>query len=304
MLAAGGRNRFSRLATYSWEMDMRAAYRIVVMAAGVFGVWGCATDGVSFKNASKSNPETIRAYLSKPTGEGPFPAIMLLHGCTGLERDYYSMTWKGLNGHAEALNAAGFVTLIVDSHGSRGYSTQWSWQNSCGRGMGMGGRLQDVYGAIEYLEGLPFVRDGAVGAVGLSQGGGVVLEALNWWELQNRERLLAAGVAIYPPCNNKGGPFYSPALILVGDADDITPAIHCKRLIGGEKWRIEAQREMGEEVQGILPELVVYPGVHHSFDLPLRRQEIIPIGTVAPDSSARLDARKRMISFFAEHLGS
>src|SRR3989339_2086767 len=35
--------------------------------------------------ATWSGPLNLTARLSKPEGEGPFPAVVLLHGCSGMQ---------------------------------------------------------------------------------------------------------------------------------------------------------------------------------------------------------------------------
>ena len=63
-------------------------------------------EAIRFKN-TESNPTEIKAYLAKPDGNGPFAAIILLHGCTGLELDSEKHeVWRGLKRHTAALNKA------------------------------------------------------------------------------------------------------------------------------------------------------------------------------------------------------
>jgi dienelactone hydrolase len=169
-------------------------------------------------------------------------------------------------------------------------------------------RLLDVTGAIRYLESLPYVKPG-VGAVGLSQGGSVVLAALGWKRSKFRKNVLAAGIALYPGCT--GGIrlrlptfLYAPTLILIGSADNITLAAKCESFVENLKVRSRSGNNLDESPQRYISELVVYPGVHHSYDLPLRRTETTPVGTVAPDYRATKDSRKRIIAFFRNHLGS
>ena len=56
---------------------------------------------------------TIKGYLSKPDGSGPFPAVVYVHGCSGLSTD----TRKRI---AERLTAWGYISFVVDSFASRG----------------------------------------------------------------------------------------------------------------------------------------------------------------------------------------
>nr|WP_264484369.1 dienelactone hydrolase family protein [Mesorhizobium sp. PAMC28654] len=55
----------------------------------------------------------LQGYLTRPQGEGPFPAVVVLHGCMGLfpsERKAWS----------ERLSSWGYVVLFVDSFSTRG----------------------------------------------------------------------------------------------------------------------------------------------------------------------------------------
>jgi poly(3-hydroxybutyrate) depolymerase len=76
-----------------------------------------AQEIVSFDSLDKgpfSGPTTLRGYLFKPTGPGPFPAVVGLHGCGGLlnkqgEIVSRETTW------ADLLTARGYVVLFPDS---------------------------------------------------------------------------------------------------------------------------------------------------------------------------------------------
>ena len=57
-----------------------------------------------------SDIDVERLYLPDE-GDGPFPAVVLLHGCSGVAPR--SRMW------AEKLNSWGYATLIVDSFGPR-----------------------------------------------------------------------------------------------------------------------------------------------------------------------------------------
>src|SRR5262249_51444488 len=58
-------------------------------------------------------PQPLQGPLRRPAGAGPFPAIVLLHGCAG--------NWKGLDERwGRQIAPWGYVTLTVDSFGPRG----------------------------------------------------------------------------------------------------------------------------------------------------------------------------------------
>ena len=107
---------FGSHGTFNHMAPLLRAYPFIFM----FILRACVTDSVRYPNTTRDDADIITAYLSKPEGDGPFLAVLLLHGCLGLEREAAGHMWLGLKHYEAALNDAGFVTLIVDSHGSRG----------------------------------------------------------------------------------------------------------------------------------------------------------------------------------------
>src|ERR1700746_2675749 len=68
------------------RVPMRLAFRISLLAIGLASVLGAgaasAGSVVEFPNVSAQEPKLL-GYLARPTGEGPFPAVVVLHGCEG-----------------------------------------------------------------------------------------------------------------------------------------------------------------------------------------------------------------------------
>ena len=89
-------------------MNGRRLALVAVVATVVMA--GCAGK-ISFDNATPGTPQRIEGKLYKPDGAGPFPALVLLHGCQGVVRQ--TETW------AHWLRARGYVALAVDSFGPR-----------------------------------------------------------------------------------------------------------------------------------------------------------------------------------------
>lgn len=196
----------------------------------------------------------LRGQLAKPEGPGPFPAVVLLHGCGGL-----SLGLPQLQGAAGWYRARGFVTLILDSLGPRGVASVCQPTAS----PDPDDRAIDALQALDYLATLDFVDHRRVIVHGYSHGAWTVLHALDEkvvHVVQPRYRF-AAGIAYYPYCSMiVPHRFYAPLLVLIGELDEWTPARYCTSLY-------EAQKSTEWPVR-----LRVYPGAHHGFDLPIEVQ--------------------------------
>ena len=208
---------------------------------------------------ASATPVTLQGYLRRRAGPGPFPAVVLMHGCGGGAEE---VDWNW----GVRIAAWGYVTLTIDRHAPRGL------KNACG---GLFGALahgsvyadvrSDAYRALDFLVHQPYVDPQRVFIVGFSQGGMLALSSI---ERSPEERSSAnkfrAAAAFYPVCSLVRGPMTAQALILIGEKDDWTPADACRRLVEGED-DFGMSREKGD---GPPIRLIVYPGAYHSFDRP------------------------------------
>ena len=242
----------------------------------------------------------LNMWLFKPEGEGPFPAVVLMHGCGGLERDTSHRTvWRGLRGHASKLNANGYVGLIVDSFGPRGLTDVCQFPRK-----GYAPQYIDAHAAFDYLASLPEVDSNRIGFVGQSLGGDTALELSQGSSVDSRAAsglgTYAAVVAYYPWCENHyAHSLRRPVLILTGAKDDWTPAARCRDLD-------HVARGWGSKH---FLDLEVYPDAHHSFDLPMGGPYYVEgqrggRHTVQGNHAAGRDSQARMIEFFDHHLAA
>ncbi len=187
----------------------------------------------------------LAGRLAKPAGPGPFGALVLLHGCDGtdLASDRLVRTFGDW----------GYVLLELDSFGPRGVTEACTDYVRVSPSV----RAKDAHAAQAYLASLPFVDPDRIGVLGWSHGGITVLEAIANPYLNEPPRAdpFAAAIAFYPFCSPKLVKPDAPLLLLIGDADDWTPAGRCT-----------AMTLTGDA----LPDyrLVVYPGATHAFDWP------------------------------------
>jgi dienelactone hydrolase len=207
-----------------------------------------AGEWVTFKGASKTGDAfTLKGILNKPQGQGPFPAVVMLHGCSGIEG-----MKKSLDIWAQRLASWGYVSLIVDSLGPRGES------DICG-----GDRLllippnlraQDAHDAKSYLTELPFVNRDQIALMGWSHGGWTLLLAIDETiPLQDRGDPFRCAIAFYPYCCQYLRDLNTPLIILIGELDDWTPAGKCQ-------LRMPSGRTTHEVT------LRIYPEAYHCFD--------------------------------------
>ena len=237
----------------------------------------------------------------RPAGNGPFPAVIQLHGCAGLEPQSYR--W------ARWLAERGYVSLVVDSYGPRGV------KGDCRSGPDeppITARFDDAMGALRYLQAQPFVRPDRIAAIGWSQGGVYAMAVINEPSLERAKQRgvalpavgFAAAIAFYPGgCKSLiDERVIRPLLVLIGGTDDWTPAATCQRMA-------DAMAMRGADVS-----IVVYPGAYHYFDVEGRdltvlaevENELKPGGfgaTVSYQAAAAADARRQVEAFLAKHLG-
>src|SRR4029453_16188834 len=141
----------------------------------------CASPAVSFPNATPAAPRTIPAAEVRPDGAGPFPAVVLLHGCHGVSAS--TRQW------AAWFRARGYVALIVDSWAPRGI------RDGCVPGPDISNteRFDDAIGAVRWLQARPYVDRRHIGVIGWSNGGVFALAVVNGPSL---ERARTRGVVV------------------------------------------------------------------------------------------------------------
>jgi carboxymethylenebutenolidase len=225
------------------------------------------TEDVSFA----SNGDTARGYLTRPAGDGPFPALVVIQ------------EWWGLDAHikdlAERFAREGFVALAPDL-----YHGQVATEPDDARKlvMALNGpiALREIGGAIGYLSDLPEVEPKSVGVIGFCMGGRLTLAAAATGD----ERIGAAaafyGGGVQPTPEFVGG-IKAPVLAVYGEEDAGIPPEQYNGL-AAEMDRQEKDFDM-----------VVYPGAGHAFLNDTRP---------AYNANAAADAWARAVQWFHTHL--
>lgn len=253
-------------------------------------------------------PTTIEGVLFRPAGAGPFPAIVVLHGCAGLYRETPeggSLASRDRE-WAYRLRDLEYVVLMPDSFTTRGVR-EICHGNADPLLKPEIDRARDAFGALAFLAQQPWVLADRVGLMGWSNGAMTVLATV---EQGTKARAAAqpmttdfrVAVAFYAGCRKELERHWvtkTPLTMLSGVLDDWTPAAPCVELV-------KRSRAEGQSV-----EIVLYPGAFHDFDapnMPIHQLTHIPStpsgsATVGTDPAARADAIKRVPEILAAALG-
>ena len=103
---------------------------------------------------------TLLGILAFPDGTGPFPAVILMHGCSGPGRP--DVSWSAV------LRGWGYATLSLDSFGGRGIREVCTT-----RLLNPEDRLPDAFAALALLATHPRIDRERMVLMGFSHGGGV-----------------------------------------------------------------------------------------------------------------------------------
>src|SRR5437763_6302147 len=206
----------------SWS---RAMHKIIV-AALAFLLWlSAATAQELVHFPSLDGTTQLDGYLYRPSGEGRRPAIVGLHGCSGMFNRSGAI-FPIFREWAAELTRQGYVFLLVDSFRPRNHGEMCSilgFELDIYRA-----RPRDAYGALWYLQAQPFVRGDRIGLLGWSQGGGVTLFSIGAQSTSRPANLpqgdFRVAVAFYPAsCNIQRQPSdwttRIPLLVLIGAED-------------------------------------------------------------------------------------
>jgi uncharacterized protein len=140
---------------------------------------------------------TIRGTLVRPSGSGPFLAVVMVAGSGPTDRDWNSPLLPGSNGSApllaDALAAAGIASLRYDKTGS-GPNVRENMQGLIGK-LSMQSHVDELAGAVRTIASQDYVQDGKIFALTNSEG---ALHALNY-QLNKTETPFAGVVLTAPP---------------------------------------------------------------------------------------------------------
>lgn len=208
-------------------------------------------------------------YAALPDGDGPHPAVVVIHEAYGLNENIKEITRRFAD--------TGYAALAVDLFADRNRTICMA-RYMTGMLLGAVERpgIPDLRAALTYLAEMPEVDSQRIGAIGFCMGGGF---AIAWACTDHRLKAIA--------------PFYgaNPRPI-----DAVRRACPIVGSYPEKDFSAGAGRALDKALDryNIDHDIKIYPGARHSFFNDQGR---------AYDQRAAEDSWSRVISFFAKHLG-
>lgn len=204
-----------------------------------------------------------RVRIFAPEGDGPFPALIHFHGCSGFRAGWVE-AW------AKVANDAGFLVVAVDSNGVRGIDRERALKTVCaGKELIGQERAGDVAAAMSIARGREDVDRTRIVLAGWSHGAWSVMDYL---ALEGAGRApatlksrppaapVAGAILFYPYCGEgtwsrlaawKQRP---KTLMFTAGRDSVVSPQECR----------DAAARLSRE--GVDVDLVDYAGADHAFD--------------------------------------
>lgn len=234
---------------------------------------------------------TVFVPKGQGAGQGPFPAVVLVHTIGGIAQPH-------MRERAAELLEAGFAVLAIDSYGPRSLKPS-------AHALLPAQAAKDAYDALAHLRKLSFIDPERIYQAGYSWGGyaAALLASPQGAAAFKSAGRFRATVGHYGSCAHQDSPAAArlellsadsdrPVLMLMAEKDIETPPAHCFPLL-------EQMKAAGKPV-----EWHVYLGATHGWDQRGGHVYRSPSGETMAyrhDPEITRDATRRMIEFFHRH---
>lgn len=185
--------------------------------------------------------DSVSAYFTLPPGDGPFPALIVIHEWWGLN------DWIRYN--ADAFANKGYAALAIDLY--RGKSTKNSDEaHELMRGLPSDRVTKDLQAAYSFLQNNTKVDRNRIGVIGWCMGGGYALQATTILP-KLKATVMNYGSLFSDPANVKK--VGCPLLGIFGETDRRIPIIDVQNF---EQALKDAKKEN---------KIIIYRNVGHAF---------------------------------------
>ena len=219
---------------------------------------------VQFPYAGSERP----AYLARPEGTGPFPAVVVIHEIYGLNENIKDI--------ARRLAREGYVALAVDlfAQSNRAVCMMQLMTGTFLRPLRTGA-LTEAGAALSYLAAREEVDGERIGAIGFCMGGGI---AIAWACTDHRLKAIAP----YYGTNPRPLEALARSCPVVGSYP-------------GHDFTARSGRKLDRALDGygVAHDITIYPDTRHSFFNDEGKTY---------DAAASADSWRRVLAFFGERL--
>ncbi len=213
---------------------------------------------------------TFEGYLAQPEGDGPFPAVVVIHEIFGLNDNIKDI--------ARRFAAEGYVALAVDLFAGRNRAIcMFRFIGQMMLNPLKNGSIENLKDALTFLAEQPDVDAERLGAIGFCMGGGF---AIAWSCSDNRLKAIAP----YYASNPRPLEAVARACPVVGSYPDKDFTASTGQKLDGELDRYNIPHD-----------IKIYPNTRHSF--------FNDQGRSYAETAAR-DLWQRVLNFFEEHINT
>ncbi|MBL8057350.1 MAG: dienelactone hydrolase family protein [Anaerolineales bacterium] len=235
---------------WRWIRRILLGLGVLVLAVGVLVAGSIAVDGLgaagrlaAVANTTIANPAgpAVSAYVARPAGDGPFPAVIMIHEFYGLN--------DGIRAKADLLAAAGYLVVAPDVFrgSTTGYIPRAIYQVLSTPAEQVN---QDLDAVLAWLTAQPDVAADRVAIAGFCFGGRTSL----LFSLHNPQlagTVIFYGSPVADPERLKALP--GPVLGIFGGADGSIPLADVQAF------------EAALETAGVPHQISIYAGQPHAF---------------------------------------